>query len=98
MAGLGWGYPIFERPAVPLRLLALILTAVSLSLAGCDIGKLFLNTEPWQPAPAPATKRDPLPREACDQYVSERQALFGDLHLHTALSMDANALGTKTLP
>ncbi len=98
MAGLGWGYPIFERPAVPLRLLALTLTAVSLSLAGCDIGKLFLNTEPWQPAPAPATKRDPLPRETCDQYVSERRALFGDLHLHTALSMDANALGTKTLP
>lgn len=24
--------------------------------------------------------------------------MFGDLHLHTALSMDANLLGTKTMP
>ncbi len=68
------------------------------ALGGCDIGKLLLTTEEWQPPPAPAVARQPLPRMACNRHVKERQALFGDLHLHTGLSMDANALGTKTTP
>ncbi|MEK9656511.1 MAG: hypothetical protein VW202_12460, partial [Halieaceae bacterium] len=57
------------------------------ALGGCDIGKLLLTTEEWQPPPAPAVARQPLPRMACNRHVEERQALFGDLHLHTGLSM-----------
>ena len=98
MAASAWESHIFRRIWGRHCFSPVTLAVVSLSLAGCDIGKLFLTAEPWQPPPAPATVRDPLPRAACNQFVEERQALFGDLHLHTALSMDANLLGTKTMP
>ena len=69
-----------------------------LALAGCGIDKLELSTDPWEPPPAAASKRAPAPREACNNSVPERQALFGDLHIHSSLSMDANSLGTRTMP
>lgn len=80
------------QKAFPLALLSVFM------LASCGKPKLDLSTDPWDPLPAAAKKQSITPRVACRQSVSERQALFGDLHIHTALSMDARALGTRTLP
>ncbi len=70
-------------------------TGLALLVTGCGIE---LSTEPWQPPAAPAVAKTPLAREACRVSIPERQPLFGDLHIHTALSMDANAQGTRTTP
>ena len=76
---------------------AIIIVTAAL-LAGCDISSLVLTTAPWEPPPEKAAPQEPLPRESCSHFVEARQPLFGDLHLHTSLSMDANSLGTRTLP
>lgn len=79
---------------------ALLLAAFSAlaSLPGCDMGQLILSSDPWDPPPKSPAAREPIPREACSNVNKDRQPLFGDLHLHTSLSMDANSLGTRTLP
>ncbi len=66
-----------------------------LFLAACGFEP---SSEPWTPPPAPAEARKITPREPCATRVTERQPLFGDLHVHTAVSMDANSLGTRATP
>jgi len=77
----------------------LVITAILiLSLMGCGPRGINLSSEPWDPENKPAIKQTLLSREACSQFSPEKRALFGDLHIHTSFSMDANSRGTKTLP
>ena len=82
-----------------MKMKKMILSLASLAaVSGCDLGSLELTTEQWNPPPAAASKQAVAPRAPCSNRVEQRQALFGDLHIHTGLSMDANANGTRTSP
>lgn len=67
-------------------------------VSACEFKGLALDTDQWTPPPAAAVKAEILPREKCATNVASKQPLFGDLHIHTSLSMDANSLGTRTYP
>ena len=56
------------------------------------------TTAPWSPAPRAAQFEPLAPRADCSDRVPEKKALFGDLHVHTGVSMDANAMGTLASP
>ena len=76
---------------------AFVAALASLLLCGCleDWG------EPpkvdWSPPSAPASAVSET-REACREHYPRRAAWFGDLHVHTALSMDAWVRDTRTTP
>ncbi len=55
-------------------------------------------TQEWRPPSAPATQGDPVPRQPCAQSDPLRQAFFGDLHTHTAFSLDALGRGGFQTP
>ncbi len=69
------------------------LAAGLLALACREPGK-----QAWEPDSTRAQKRALVPREACAQQEPQRRALFGDLHVHTAVSMDAWLSGTLATP
>jgi hypothetical protein len=54
----------------------------------------------WSPpgAPARAAPAPAAPREPCAHRSALRNAYFGDLHVHTALSMDASMRGALATP
>jgi len=63
-----------------------LLTAVLLLACGGDL------------APVVETQPDLSPAPRCAHRVPERQALFGDLHVHTSLSSDAWNFGVRLMP
>ena len=64
-----------------------------LALACSEPGK-----QAWTPEPEPAQRRPLAPRAACALRDPQRRALFGDLHVHTSVSMDAWLSGTLATP
>ncbi len=73
-----------------------------LAVAGflfCDpIAQLAPGFEEWTPPGAAATTRPLIGREPCAQRVPAGQAFFGDLHVHTGLSMDTRIRGGASTP
>lgn len=76
---------------------ALVLAASSL-VAACDARPTDPGHAEWQPPGGPAVAATLLPREPCADHQPLRQALFGDVHVHTGYSMDARARGARSTP
>lgn len=54
--------------------------------------------QPWQPPSAPAAPAELRGREPCDVRAPLKQALFGDLHVHSGFSYDARARDVTVTP
>jgi hypothetical protein len=75
----------------------LVSLCLALVVSGCE-AMMEPGHEEWAP-PVGAAKARPLtPREPCAHRDGRRQAFFGDLHVHTAYSMDAQAWGLTLTP
>ena len=81
-----------------LRLAACLLTLVALACGQTDSPPGDAQTMAtgadrpvveWSPPSAPAQAADLAPREPCAHNDPLRQVFFGDLHTHTAFSLDA---------
>ena len=55
-------------------------------------------TQEWSPPSAPAEASELVSRQPCANHDPLRQAFFGDLHTHTAFSLDALGRGAFQTP
>jgi hypothetical protein len=63
--------------------------ALPLCLLGCHLDELVApGSEEWSPPSSAAQPATLVPREPCESRTPGGRAFFGDLHVHTALSMD----------
>lgn len=72
--------------------------AIALALSACGLLPEAPGSQEWDPPGGPATAQALLPREPCADRDPLRQPLFGDLHVHTAYSMDARISETLLTP
>ncbi len=75
------------------RLVAQLFVPVALGLAGCSEFE-----DPVLAQPDTALLELPLPALKPVPYSATRNLLWGDLHVHTALSYDAYTMGVRALP
>ena len=69
-----------------------------LMVLGCNLGDYQIEHPEWSPPGGPAVKTEILPREPCRDRRETKQALFGDLHVHTGFSADARARDVANRP
>ena len=69
-----------------------------LVLTSCNFGDYEIEHPEWSPPGGPAVATEILPREPCLDRSETKQALFGDLHVHTGFSADANARNVVNRP
>lgn len=77
-------------------MVALVLSIVAL---GLFVGSALQgSSEPWRPPIGAAPEVAAAPREPCADRNPDRNAYFGDLHVHTAYSWDGSGRGLRTTP
>jgi len=74
--------------------MAVVLASLVLAACADEPAKQETAKVPAGEADSPVTQQAPVQ----DQPVTTRQALFGDLHIHTQLSFDAFIFGTRSTP
>src|SRR5688572_30751578 len=82
------------------RLLCLAVAALGLSGSACKKDPIEGRTEARDAAVQASDARagDGGTPRRCTRNSPEREPYFGDLHVHTALSLDANLQGTRLRP
>jgi len=76
----------------------LLLGALAFALGCHPIEWFSPGFEAWSPPGGPAVANALAPREPCEHRTALRQPFFGDLHVHTALSMDTTIRGGTSTP
>lgn len=67
--------------------------------SGCSPSEWFSpGFEAWKPPGGAALAQRPVGRAPCAHHLPHRQAFFGDLHVHTGLSMDTVIRGGRSTP
>jgi hypothetical protein len=74
---------------------AVALVGATWTLSGCGESAVPIAEKQATPTPQAIERAAPVPAPPA---APEKQAYFGDLHMHTALSFDAFITGTRTLP